>query len=113
MAENKAPGDAPREMPYTVKDPEQLAQNMLKLFDVGGRALTRLMTEKRGEAPALAGDMGEAGGMFASVMSRWLSEPEKFAAKQTKLAEDLVELWGRTHKRFLGEKVEPLAKPAP
>lgn len=113
MAENKAPGDDTREMPYTVKDPEQLAQNMLKLFDVGGRALTRLMTEKRNDAPALAGDMGEAGSMFASVMGRWLSEPEKFAAKQSKLAEDLVELWGRTHKRFLGEKVEPLAKPAP
>ncbi len=114
MAENKGSTPGGNETPYAVKDPEQLAQNMLKLFDVGGRALTRLMTEKRADgAASVLGDMGEAGNMFASVMSRWLVEPEKLAAKQTKLAEDFVELWGRTHKRFMGEKVEPLAKPAP
>ncbi len=114
MAENKGSTPGGDETPYAVKDPEQLAQNMLKLFDVGGRALTRLMTEKRADgAASVLGDMGEAGNMFASVMSRWLVEPEKLAAKQTKLAEDFVELWGRTHKRFMGEKVEPLARPAP
>jgi polyhydroxyalkanoate synthase len=44
-------------------------------------------------------------------MSAWAAEPEKFAARQAKLVEDLIELWGRTHRRFLGEKVEPVAKP--
>ena len=87
---------------------------MFKLLDVGGRALTLMLKEKRADgAASVAGDMNEAGNMFASVMSRWLTEPEKFAAKQAKLAENFVELWGRTNKRFLGETVEPLAKPAP
>ncbi len=99
---------------YAVNNPEQLAQNMFKLLDVGGRALTLMLKEKRADgAASVAGDMNEAGNMFASVMSRWLTEPEKFAAKQAKLAENFVELWGRTNKRFLGETVEPLAKPAP
>ncbi len=114
MADSKGPNSGGREIPYAVNNPEQLAQNMFKLLDVGGRALTLMLKEKRADGHAgVAGDMGEAGNMFASVMSRWLTEPEKFAVKQAKLAEDFVELWGRTNKRFLGEKVEPLAKPAP
>jgi polyhydroxyalkanoate synthase len=110
MGESKGP----KNPGYAVNNPEQLAQNMFKLLDVGGRALTLMLKEKRADgAASVAGDMNEAGNMFASVMSRWLTEPEKFAAKQAKLAENFVELWGRTNKRFLGETVEPLAKPAP
>jgi polyhydroxyalkanoate synthase len=114
MGETKGRNSGGREIPYTVNNPEQLAQNMFKLFDVGGRALTLMLKDKRPDGPGgMAGEISEAGNMFASVMSRWLAEPEKFAVKQSKLAEDFVELWGRTNKRFLGEKVEPLAKPAP
>jgi polyhydroxyalkanoate synthase subunit PhaC len=114
MAEDKGSSADAREMPYVVRDPERLAQNMLTLFDVGGRAFTRLLSQKRADGAAgLTTEMGDAANLIAAVMSRWLAEPEKFAVKQTKLAEDLVELWGRTNKRFLGEKVEPLANPAP
>ena len=114
MADSKDPSSDGRNSPYAVNNPEQLAQNMFKLVDVGGRALKLMLREKRSDGPgSMASEMSDAGNMFASVMSRWLSEPEKLAAKQSKLAEDFVELWGRTNKRFLGEKVEPLAKPAP
>ena len=114
MGDSKGPDQGGREIPYVVNNPEQLAQNMFKLLEVGGRALTLMLKDKRPDGPAsMAGEVSEAGNMFASVMTRWLAEPEKFAVKQAKLAEDFVELWGRTNKRFMGEKVEPLAKPAP
>jgi polyhydroxyalkanoate synthase len=114
MADSKGSNTDLRDMPYSVKDPERLAQNMFKLLDVGGRALTLMLSDKRSDGHAgMAGEMSDAGNILASVMSHWLSAPEKFAAKQSKLAEDFVELWGRTHRRYLGEKVEPLATPAP
>jgi len=114
MGDSKGPDQGGHEIPYVVNNPEQLAQNMFKLLEVGGRALTLMLKDKRPDGPAsMAGEVSEAGNMFASVMTRWLAEPEKFAVKQAKLAEDFVELWGRTNKRFMGEKVEPLAKPAP
>ncbi len=114
MADDQGKMGSAQGIPYAVKDPEQLAQNMMKLMDVGGRALARMLDDKRTDGPVgVANEMSEAGNLIASVMSTWLAEPEKFAVKQAKLAEDLVELWGRTHRRFLGEKVEPLAKPAP
>ena len=114
MGETKGRNSGGHDIPYTVNNPEQLAQNMFKLFDVGGRALTLMLKDKRSDGPGgIAGEMSEAGNMIASVMSHWLAEPEKFAVKQSKLAEDFVELWGRTNRRYLGEKVEPLASPAP
>jgi polyhydroxyalkanoate synthase len=115
MADDKVQKSSAFETAYAVKDPEQLAQNMFKLMDVGSRALGKwLGGDKRADGPlGVASELGEASNAIAAVMTAWLAEPEKFAAKQTKLAEDFVELWGRTHRRLLGEQVEPLAKPAP
>jgi polyhydroxyalkanoate synthase len=85
---------------------------MIRLMDVGTRAMTRWLDDKRADGPlSMASEMGEASKTLAAVMSAWAAEPEKFAARQAKLVEDLIELWGRTHRRFLGEKVEPVAKP--
>ena len=113
MGESNGPNEGGREIPYTVNNPEQLAQNMFKLFDVGGRALSLMLKDKRPDGPPRAWPARSARpvNMFASVMSRWLAEPEKFAVKQSQAQlEDFVELWGRTNKRFLGENVEPLAQ---
>ncbi len=113
MAEDQGKKGSALGMSYAVKDPEQLAQNMVRLMDVGSRALARWLDDKRSDGPiGVANEMSEAGNVISSVMSAWTSEPEKFAAKQTRLAHDFVELWGRTHRRFLGETVDPLVKPA-
>ncbi|MEJ2118996.1 MAG: hypothetical protein P8Y36_14385 [Alphaproteobacteria bacterium] len=86
---------------------------MLTLFDKGTRAFAHLLDEKRSDGPySVANEMGEAGKALSAVMTKWLAEPDKFAAKQTKLTEDLVELWGRTYQRYLGQQVEPVAKPS-
>jgi polyhydroxyalkanoate synthase len=104
----EAPG-----LPYVVQDAEQLTHNMVKFMNIGSQAMARWMDGKRADGPlSVVNELGEAGNVIGSVMSAWTAEPEKFAAKQTKLAEDLVDLWGRTNRRFLGDKVDPLVKPA-
>jgi polyhydroxyalkanoate synthase len=112
MSEDQAKKTTALDLPYAVKNPEQLAQNMMKLMDVGSRAISRWLGDKRSDGPQnVANEMSEASSVMASVMAAWMTEPEKFAVKQTRLAENLIDLWGRTHRRFLGEKVEPLVKP--
>jgi polyhydroxyalkanoate synthase subunit PhaC len=98
---------------YQVRDPEKLAANMLAFFGEGARALTRYMDDKRADGPyAVATELTEAGKLLGAIAQRWMTEPEKLAARQTKLTEDLIELWGRTYRRFLGQEVEPVARPA-
>lgn len=97
---------------FGVKDPEQFAQNMITLFDKSTRALARILDEKRADGPfSVANEMTEAGKILGQVMGKWLSQPDKLAIKQTKLTEELVELWGRTYCRLLGQDVEPVVKP--
>jgi polyhydroxyalkanoate synthase subunit PhaC len=99
---------------YQVNDPEKLASNMMAFFGEGARALTRYMDEKRRDGPyTIATELGEAGKLLGAIAQRWMAEPEKLAERQTKLTEDLVALWGRTYMRFMGQEVEPVAKPAP
>jgi polyhydroxyalkanoate synthase len=114
MAEDQGQKGSALDNPYLVKNPEQLAQNMMRFMEVGGKAMARWLDGKRVDGPqGVANELNEAGGAIASVVSSWMTQPEKFAAKQTKLAEDLIELWGRTNRRFLGEQVEPMVKPGP
>jgi len=114
MAEDQGKPGTAVDAPYVFNDPEKLAQNMMMFMDVGSRAMARWLDGKRLDGPqGVADQMTEAGNAIASVMGAWMSKPEELAAKQTRLAEDMVELWGRTNRRFLGEQVEPLVKPAP
>jgi polyhydroxyalkanoate synthase len=100
-------------MGYQIKDPEKLAANMLGFLSEGARALTRYVGENRADGPyAVANELTEASKILGTIAQRWMTEPERLAARQTKLTEDLIDLWGRTYRRFLGEKVEPVAKPA-
>ncbi len=106
-------GGAP-DIPYAMKDPEQFAQNMVKLMNVGSQALSRWLDDRRADNPQkIVSEWGEAGQIIGSVMASWANDPEKFAERQTKLAENMIDLWGRTNRRLLGEKVEPLVQPAP
>ena len=47
--------------------------------------------------------------------AQWITEFKMvdgiYSDAQAKLSEDMIELWGRTYKRFLGEKVEPMIEP--
>jgi polyhydroxyalkanoate synthase len=112
MTDEKSKDDG-FDIPYTVKNPEQLAQNMMRMMNVGAQALSVWLDDKRADNPQkLATEWNEAGSVIAKVMSAWATEPEKFAERQAMLTGNLIDLWGRTNRRFMGEKVEPLVQPA-
>jgi polyhydroxyalkanoate synthase len=97
---------------YHIADPEQLAKNMLKLFDQSAKVLTRILDDKKGSGPySMVNEMTEASKALSVVANQWFNEPEKLARAQTKLGQDFAELWTRSYQRMMGGQVEPVAKP--
>jgi polyhydroxyalkanoate synthase len=98
---------------FPATGPDAFSRNLATALDRGARALALMLEEQKliygpYSAPSEASEASHA---LASVMEYWLNHPEKLTAAQTRLAGDFVELWGRTYARFLGQQVEPLAKP--
>ena len=69
--------------------------------------------QKRDGAFTVLGGLADAPKLFAPIAQYWMTEPQKFQEAQAKLSHDLIELWGRTYKRFLGEEVAPVIKSSP
>jgi polyhydroxyalkanoate synthase len=111
----KAESNLPATALPTLESPEQFATNLLRAFEVGGQIMSRLMDdkEKRQGAISVAEGIAESGKLFGPIAQYWLNDPQALAAAQHKLSQDLIELWGRTYKRFLGQEVAPLVQPTP
>jgi polyhydroxyalkanoate synthase subunit PhaC len=110
----KAAGDAGPLFP-PMQSPEQFAANMMRAFEAGGKVVAKMVEDKdkRSGAFTVAGGMADSGKFFAPIFQHWMTDPQGLAASQTKLSQDMIELWGRTYQRFLGQQVEPVIKPAP
>jgi polyhydroxyalkanoate synthase subunit PhaC len=98
-----------------LQSPEQFVTNLLRAFEVGGQIVTKIVEDqgKRDRAFTVVGGLADSGKLFAPIAQYWMSDPQKFAAAQAKLTQELTELWGNTYQRFLGEDVPPLVKPGP
>jgi polyhydroxyalkanoate synthase len=95
---------------------ENLATNMVRLFDQGAKAFTTLAerSSANGQGPySMASEVGEAAKSFGEIARHWVAEPGKFAAVQGELFRSYADLWGRSVRRFLGETVEPVVEPEP
>ena len=88
---------------------------MLRAFELSGQIVSKMVAdrEKRDGAFTVIGGMADVPKLFAPIAQYWMSDPQKLAAAQTKLNQDLIELWGRTYQRFLGQEVAPVIKTAP
>jgi polyhydroxyalkanoate synthase subunit PhaC len=97
-----------------MQTPDQFAANMLRAFEMGGKVLSKMVEDrdKRSGAFTVAGGMTDAGKFFAPIAQYWMANPQEYTEAQTKLSRDMIELWGRTYKRFLGQEAEPVIKPA-
>jgi polyhydroxyalkanoate synthase subunit PhaC len=95
--------------------PEQFIMNLLRAFEVSGQIVTKIVEDKdkREGAFTVVGGLAEAGKLFAPIAQHWMNDPQGLAAAQAKLGQELIELWGRAYRRFLGEDVQPLVKPSP
>src|SRR5678815_4899470 len=93
-----------------------LARNMVRLFDQGTKAFTKLAERSGANGQgrySLASEVGEAAKSLGEV-ARQVAEPGKLAAAQNELFKDYAELWGRSVRRYLGEEdVKPVIEPEP
>jgi hypothetical protein len=93
---------------------DELARNMVRLFNEGAKVLGNLAERGNDSGPySMAADAGEATKLLGEIARHWVSEPAKLAAAQNELFKGYAELWGRSVRRFLGEDVEPAIEPAP
>ena len=95
---------------------EALARNMVRLFDQGAKAASTLAerTGSNGNGPySMAAEVSEATKSLGEIARHWASDPGKLAAAQGELFKSYADLWGRSVRRFLGQKVEPVVEPEP
>ena len=100
---------------HGMESPEQFFSNMLRAFEASGQVVAKIVEDKdkRNGAFTVAAGMADAGKFFAPVAQYWMNDPKGLADAQTKLSHDMIDLWGRTYRRFMGEEVNPVIKPAP
>ena len=94
------------------QSPEQFTTNMLRAFELSGQIVKKIVEDKdkRDGAFTVVGGLANSGKLFAPIVQHWMRDPNGLAAAQAKLSQDLIELWGRTYKRFLGQEVAPVIK---
>ena len=93
---------------------EEFVSNLLRSVQATGQVIAKIVEDKdkRQGAFTVASGMGDSGKLFAPIIQYWMNDPKAYAEAQAKLSEDMIDLWGRTYKRFLGEKVEPVIAPS-
>ncbi|HXW21315.1 MAG TPA: class I poly(R)-hydroxyalkanoic acid synthase, partial [Rhodomicrobium sp.] len=89
---------------------EEFVSNLLRSVQATGQVIAKIVEDKdkRQGAFTVASGMADSGKLFAPIIQYWMNDPKAYAEAQAKLSEDMIDLWGRTYKRFLGEKVEPV-----
>jgi len=96
-----------------IGDPRELARNVVRLVEEGGKVARNLAEKSTSQAGpySVFNELGEAAKIIGSVASQWTRQPAKLAEANAKLMQGYIELWGRSVRRALGEEVAPLIEP--
>ncbi|HYI28423.1 MAG TPA: class I poly(R)-hydroxyalkanoic acid synthase [Bradyrhizobium sp.] len=96
-------------------DPEAFAMNLAKAMESSGQALAAyLKPRENGEArDKPPNEIGEVVKTFSAVAEYWLSDSQRSADLQAKIAKAYVDLWGSSARRLAGETVQPAIEPSP
>jgi poly[(R)-3-hydroxyalkanoate] polymerase subunit PhaC len=100
-------------MPMTAGNSEQLAKNIARLMEEGGKALAAyLRPREEGAVKAEAADeVADVVKTLGQVAEYWMSDPQRAVEIQTKLGKDYLDLWAAGVRRMTGEAAEPVVKP--
>ena len=100
---------------YTIDNPEEFARNMLRLVEQGTRAMSDLLARNDAKPSPFspASEMATATETMQALTQSWMKDPVKLAEAQTKLYASYAEVWNNTLKRMMGDRVAPVASPAP
>ncbi len=99
--------------PLKAVNAEELARNLLRLFEQGGNVLTEFIERndaKMGPYSA-ATEITEATTTLSDLTRQWLADPTRFAEANGTLMRSYGELWTNTVRRMFGETVAPVAEP--
>ena len=96
-------------------DPEAFAINLARAMESSGQALAAyLKPRESGEAmDKPPSELTEVIKTFSAVAEYWLSDQDRSAELQTKIAKDYLDLWGSSVRRLAGEEVKPAIEPSP
>ena len=96
-------------------DPEAFAMNLAKAMESGGQALAAyLKPRENGDArDKPPNEIGEVVKTFSAVAEYWLSDNERSADLQAKIAKAYIDLWGSSARRLAGEAAAPAIEPSP
>src|ERR1700737_2045002 len=96
-------------------DPEAFAMNLARAMESSGQALAAYLKpresgEIKDKPPS---ELAEVIKTFTAVAEYWLSDQERSAELQTKIAKAYLDLWGSSVRRLAGEEVAPAVAPSP
>src|SRR6202047_1027817 len=96
-------------------DPEAFAMNLARAMESSGQALAAYLKpreagEVKDKPPS---ELSEVVKTFTAVAEYWLSDQERSAELQTKIAKAYLDLWGSSVRRLAGEPAPPAIAPSP
>ena len=112
--ESKAPTAKPEGAPAGSIDIEQLARNLARMVEEGGKALAAYLKPR--EEGRIQGEHAEFIDMVKTlghVGEYWLRDPQRAFELQLSLSRSYLDLWAAAVKRMAGEQAAPVAVPNP
>jgi polyhydroxyalkanoate synthase subunit PhaC len=96
-------------------DPEAFALNLARAMESSGQALAAyLKPRENGEVKDKPpNELGEVVKTFSAVAEYWLSDQDRSADLQMKIAKAYIDLWGSSVRRLAGEAAPPAIAPSP
>src|SRR3954468_4222890 len=94
-------------------DPEAFAMNLARAMESSGQALAAYLKARDGEIAKPPGELTEVVKTFTAVSEYWLSDSERAAELQKKIATAYIDLWGSSVRRLAREQVPPVIEPSP
>jgi polyhydroxyalkanoate synthase subunit PhaC len=96
-------------------DPEAFAMNLAKAMESSGQALAAYLKPRENAEPRdkPPNELGEVVKTFSAVAEYWLSDNQRSADLQMKMAKAYLDLWGSSMRRLAGEAAPPAIAPSP
>src|ERR1700722_3283464 len=96
-------------------DPEAFAMNLARAMENSGQALAAYLKPRENAEPKdkPPNELGEVIKTFTAVAEYWLSDQDRTAELQKKIAKDYIDLWGSSVRRLAGEAAPPAIAPSP
>jgi polyhydroxyalkanoate synthase len=96
-------------------DPEAFAMNLARAMETSGQALAAFLKPRESGAviDKPPSELTEVIKTFTAVAEYWLSDNDRSADLQKKLAKAYLDLWGSSMRRLAGEQAAPVIEPSP